>query len=151
MAQTQKKPRGPNGGKRPGAGRPRGARTSKTAAERMGVALPLRTKTMQQLALPYAEAAMKVMVQALVSPKSSQAVKLDAADHILNRAYGRPVQAHILAGMGADLDLDLSRLTEDQLLEFERLLALAIGVPSTGADAGRLGESAGRVIDATPA
>jgi hypothetical protein len=74
----------PAGGKRRGAGRPRGSR-----------ALTLLAPTGERMAFyeaarQYGEEALQVIVSVLRDAKQPTSLRLAAANDLLNRAYGRP-------------------------------------------------------------
>lgn len=77
------------GGARPGGGRPKGSKNKAT--------LELK-KTIQAIAQEYTHEAIYALVE--VCRKGRDAAKVAAATAILDRAYGRPAQAHELSGPG---------------------------------------------------
>lgn len=84
------------GGKRPGAGRPRGARNKVTAEVKAAVA---------ELAKPHAHMAIETLVS-ICRDGESDAARVSAAQAILDRAYGKPVQA-VEHGGSADSPLQV--------------------------------------------
>ncbi|MFC3228778.1 hypothetical protein ACFOGJ_16155 [Marinibaculum pumilum] len=70
----------PAGGKRPGAGRPKGSRT-KVGQE------------LRDAAQKYTKDALQTLV-AIAKKGESEAARVSAACAILDRAHGKPVQAH---------------------------------------------------------
>lgn len=71
------------GGKRPGAGRPKGARSRATREQKA---------TLQELARAHTETALKVLVQ-VAKESESDSARVAAANALLDRGYGRPSQA----------------------------------------------------------
>ena len=74
----------PAGGKRPGAGRPKGSRALTLLAptgERMGF---------YEAARQYEHEALQVIVSVLRDAKQPASLRLAAANDLLDRAYGRP-------------------------------------------------------------
>ncbi len=70
------------GGKRPGAGRPKGSRSAATKQEQA---------TISELAKAYGEKAIKSLAQIAMSGES-EAARVSAANALLDRGYGKPVQ-----------------------------------------------------------
>jgi hypothetical protein len=81
------------GGKRPGAGRPKGSRDRATAAQ--GAAL-------SELARQHTEPALKALVT-IATTGQSEAARVSAATAILDRGYGRPPQARQHEGQNGGL------------------------------------------------
>jgi hypothetical protein len=89
------------GGKRPGAGRPKGARDKLTREA---------GATLSELARAYTDQALEVLVQIAVSGES-EAARVSAANALLDRGYGKasqPIEATskvtvVLDGTTADL------------------------------------------------
>jgi hypothetical protein len=72
------------GGKRPGAGRPKGSRALTLVAptgERM---------TFYEAARQYEQEALRVIVSVFMDEKQPAALRLAAANDLLDRAYGKP-------------------------------------------------------------
>ncbi|MGZ8096732.1 MAG: hypothetical protein ACXWUD_10895 [Methylosarcina sp.] len=65
------------GGKRPGSGRKAGAKNKATMA-------------LKEVAAQYSEEAIETLVQVMRAPETSPAVKIQAADKLLDRSHGRP-------------------------------------------------------------
>lgn len=72
----------PAGGRRPGAGRPRGARNAATADQVM---------TISEMARSYTEAALNALVS-IATSSESDAARVSAANAILDRGYGKATQ-----------------------------------------------------------
>lgn len=72
-----------HGGKRPGAGRPKGARD--VATREAGA-------TIAELARTHADTALDVLVQ-IAQQSESDAARVSACNAILDRGYGKPSQA----------------------------------------------------------
>src|SRR5215470_19121616 len=77
-----------HGGKRPGAGRPKGSCSRATQEQKM---------TIEGLARAHSEDAINTLV-ALMSEGKPDSVKVSAAIALLDRGYGRPPQAHEIGG-----------------------------------------------------
>ena len=75
-----------HGGKREGAGRKKGAVTQ-------------AKKDLAEMAKEHAEKALGVLVQ-IAQGGESEAARVSAANAILDRAYGKPMQAHEVGGAG---------------------------------------------------
>jgi len=58
----------------------------------------------------------------MLDAKSPPAARIGAANAILDKGYGKPWQAVDLEGRATD-EHDLSRLTDEELADLERLLA----------------------------
>ena len=71
------------GGKRPGAGRPVGSRDTATIEQR---------GTIEELARSHAPTAMATLVD-IAAKGESEAARVSAANAILDRGYGKPMQA----------------------------------------------------------
>lgn len=98
------------GGRRPGAGRPKGAKDRATA--------DLKT-SLEELARSHAPEALQVLVS-VARASESDAARVSAANAILDRGYGKPRQA--MEHTGADggpievaSDHDLAKLIAYQL------------------------------------
>lgn len=73
----------PRGGKREGAGRPKGRRDTATIEQRA---------TLEELARSHTEAALGALFQ-IATHGESEAARVSAANAILDRGYGKPKQA----------------------------------------------------------
>lgn len=88
MALKARKPpvkRGPNGGARPGAGRPRGAVSQ--------IKLDLKTKAQE-----YAGVALATLAEIAKDKKAPHAARVSASNSLLDRGYGKAIQfvdAHV--------------------------------------------------------
>jgi hypothetical protein len=71
------------GGKRPGAGRPKGRKNTATAAQ---------CATLEELARAHTQTALEALVKVATGGESESA-RVSAATAILDRGYGRPKQA----------------------------------------------------------
>jgi phage FluMu protein gp41 len=110
------------GGKRPGAGRPKGAKDRATAAAGATLAELARAETRTALAT----------LISVAKKSESDAARVSAANAILDRGYGRPPQAVQHSGPGGGpIDVRaLNSLTEEELDQLEHLaskLAIAGG------------------------
>lgn len=65
------------GGKRPGSGRKAGVKNKATRA-------------LKEIAREYSEEAIEILVSVMRDPETSAAVKVQAADKLLDRSHGRP-------------------------------------------------------------
>lgn len=100
----------PVGGKRTGAGRPKGS--------------PNRaTSDLKQAAQAYTDEALKTLAKIMKDEKQPAPARVSAANAILDRGHGKAMQpvAH---------ELDLSNLTDDQLA----ILAVALGAPAVAGE-----------------
>jgi hypothetical protein len=79
---------GTQGGARPGAGRPKGSRDAATKAA---------NQTIADLAKTYAPDALMALVQ-IMRGGDSEAARVSAANAIMDRAYGKPMQAVEMSG-----------------------------------------------------
>ncbi|MFP1634098.1 hypothetical protein ACLB6G_20400 [Zhengella sp. ZM62] len=73
----------PSGGKRPGAGRPKGSRSAATKEQ---------IANLSELAKMHSEAALDALVK-IATKGESEAARVSAAVAILDRGYGKPSQA----------------------------------------------------------
>lgn len=110
------------GGKRPGAGRPAGAQSRATRAMKASFSEVART---------HAPEALRTLVQ-IAKKGESDSARVSAANAILDRAYGKPSQAHEHAGPngGAIPTIDVTKLkgmTDTELEALERAL-VQIGI-----------------------
>lgn len=116
------------GGKRPGAGRPKGAVSRATKAQRA---------TLTELAREHTSTALNVLVEVAKRGESDSA-RVAAANALLDRAYGKPKQAHEHSGSIGTYDL--TKLSDDELDRLESILGpLAL----TGGDQSGEGEATG--------
>lgn len=96
----------PVGGKRPGAGRPKG--------------VPNRsTSELKAAAQRYTDDALKTLAEIMTDDDQPGPARVSAANAILDRGYGKPMQP-------VTHDLDLNNLTDEQLA----ILAVALGAPA---------------------
>jgi len=79
----------PRGGARPNSGRPKGSKDKSTAAQKA---------TLSELARKHTEDALAALVSVMNSPKSGDSARVAAANSILDRGYGKPIQAVEHAG-----------------------------------------------------
>lgn len=100
------------GGKREGAGRPRGQRSAATKDQIAGIS---------ELARMHSETALSALVQ-IASQGASEAARVSAANSILDRAFGRPLQAVEMSGPdgGPVQTIDVSKLSTGTLREIMR-------------------------------
>lgn len=108
------------GGKRPGAGRPKGSRNQLTTE---------RKATLREMAMDHVPAALLALVE--VAEKGSDAARVSAANSILDRAFGKAPQAVELSGPGGGpvQTIDPSRMSSAALREL--LGAMADETPDT--------------------
>lgn len=78
------------GGKREGAGRPKGSRSAATKQQQARIS---------DLARQYAEDALDALVE-IATEGESEAARVSAANSILDRGYGKPVQSLETLGDG---------------------------------------------------
>lgn len=79
------------GGKRPGAGRPKGKPNKVTAEARATIASRARE---------FSDEALEALAGILRSPDAPAAAKVSAATSLLDRGYGKPPQSHEHSGEG---------------------------------------------------
>lgn len=113
------------GGKRPGAGRKKGSLARATREQKA---------TLGELARKYTDQAMKTLAE-VAGKGESESARVAASIAILDRGYGKPLQA--VAHSGAVGSYDLSRVSDADL---ERLEAILGPIADAGAD--QAGESA---------
>jgi hypothetical protein len=89
------------GGKRPGSGRKPGAKNKSTLA-------------LKEFAGQYSEEAIMTLVNAMRDPEAPQAVKIQAADKLLDRSHGRPA-VHLEA-----VEIKLRQIPWEELREISR-------------------------------
>lgn len=105
-----------HGGKRPGAGRKPGSKDRATAEQ---------GSTLAELARAHTSTALDVLVQ-VAKASESDAARVSAANAILDRGYGKPVQHSEVTGKdGKDLipeqsDIDLARVVTFMLTKASR-------------------------------
>lgn len=98
------------GGKRPGAGRPKGARSRATTHQK---------QSLSDLAKQHTETALNALVN-IATSSESDAARVSAATALLDRAYGKPRQS--VNHSGAVGSYDLSKLSDDELDRLEQIL-----------------------------
>lgn len=113
------------GGKREGAGRPKGVK------DRVTVELKA---TLTDTAKAYTVQAMQALADIMLDEKAPAAARATCANSILDRGWGKPAQP--LTGKDGLPLFDMSRLNDDELSEFERLArkAAVAGTDTGGAD-----------------
>lgn len=105
------------GGKRIGAGRPKGMRNAATIQQVM---------TIGEMARLHTDAAMNALVQIAVSGESD-AARVSAATAILDRGYGKATQQVEHSGPGGNpIAFDLTHMTREQLLALDAVKVLGI-------------------------
>lgn len=110
------------GGRREGAGRPRGARSRATKEHKA---------TLSDLARKHTSVALKALV-GIAEKGESESARVAAANALLDRAYGKPSQSHELSGPrgGPIPTMDVAKLkgmTNEELDLLERAL-VQIGI-----------------------
>jgi hypothetical protein len=95
----QSKPK--RGGKRQGSGRKPGAKNKSTLA-------------LKEYAGQYSKEAVQVLVEAMRDPEAPQAVKIQAADKLLDRSHGKPA-VHL-----EPVELNISPIPWEELREISR-------------------------------
>lgn len=85
----------PRGGKREGAGRPRGSRSAATNEQ---------IATLSDMAKEHSSTALQTLV-AIAQRGVSEAARVTAANAILDRAYGRPQQAVDVTSAGEKVEM----------------------------------------------
>jgi hypothetical protein len=98
MQQSAKSKRG---GRRQGSGRKPGALNKSTVA-------------LKDVAAPYSAEAVKTLVDVMRDPETPPAVKVQAADKLLDRSHGRPA-IHVEA-----VEVNIGRIPWDELREITR-------------------------------
>lgn len=76
------------GGARSGAGRPKGSKNKLSRTQKA---------TISELASKHTEAALETLVEIMESDLAPAAARVSAANSVLDRAYGKPVQANVEA------------------------------------------------------
>lgn len=89
-----------HGGRRPGAGRPKGARTKATA-------------DIREAAQQYTEQALATLVEVMNSSEHPAAARVSAANALLDRGYGKPKQS---------LDVDVEAEVTTSVRKIERVI-----------------------------
>lgn len=119
--QANIKPKSKRGGFRAGAGRPKGSRNKATLLEK---------RTIVDLAKDHAPAALAALVRVMTAPNAPLPAVVAAANSLLDRGYGRPVQSleHTGKDGGPIATLDASMLSpverEQRLLAIQQALTL---------------------------
>lgn len=118
------------GGKRPGAGRPKGSRNKATQAHRA---------TVRELAEAYAEEAISALVD--VARNGSDGARVSAAVALLDRAFGKPAQSVEMSGKdgGPIQTEDVTRDAESFARRISSLAAAHAGAGDGEADEGSPG------------
>ena len=88
---------------------------------------PRGYRDVSELARSRGPAAIATLVQIMANDELAPAIRIAAANSLLDRGFGRPAQSVDVSGTVAVHDL--SRLTDEQLDELERLVAI-IALPS---------------------
>lgn len=100
------------GGKREGAGRPKGAKDRSTREQ---------GATLGELARSHTDTAMKALV-AIVTSGQSEAAVIAAANAILDRGYGKAPQSLEVSGPGGNpVRVDLSNLTIEEKMALAKV------------------------------
>lgn len=114
---------GKRGGRRDGAGRPQGARSRATKAHKA---------TLSDLARLHTSVALTALVD-IAKKGESESARVAAANALLDRAYGKPTQAH--EHKGSIGTYDLTKLSDDELDRLETILGpLALAGGDTGGE-----------------
>jgi len=101
----------PRGGKRPGAGRPKGAKARATIEQK---------GTLEELARAHTATALMTLVTISTSGES-EAARVSAANALLDRGYGKPRQAVEHSGAdGGPIEHRVSSMSDEDL---ERIAA----------------------------
>ncbi|OCJ12480.1 hypothetical protein A6U86_05515 [Rhizobium sp. AC27/96] len=119
---------GKRGGRRQGAGRPQGARSRATKTHKA---------TLSDLAREHTSVALTALVD-IAKGGESESARVSAANALLDRAYGKPTQAH--EHKGAIGTYDLTKLSDD---EFNRLEDILGSLALDGRDQSGEGEEDG--------
>jgi hypothetical protein len=117
------------GGKRPGAGRRKGSVARATREHKA---------TLGDLARKHTDVAMKALAD-IAAKGESESARVAASNSILDRAYGKPVQA--VQHSGAVGTYDLTKVSDDDL---DRLEAILGPIALAGGDQGGEGQEGGR-------
>lgn len=116
------------GGKRPGAGRRKGSVARATREQKA---------TLGELARKHSAVAMKALAD-IAAKGESESARVAASNSILDRAYGKPVQA--VQHSGAVGTYDLTKVSDEDL---ERLEAILGPIADSGGDQGGEDETGG--------
>jgi hypothetical protein len=101
IAMQQRQIQTKRGGKRPGSGRKSGSQNKATLV-------------LKEVAGRYSEEAVKTLVDVMRDPETPPAVKVQAADRLLDRSHGRPA-IHVEA-----VEVNISQIPWDELREITR-------------------------------
>jgi len=105
------------GGKRPGAGRPKGSRSAATKKQQA---------TISDLAKQHANSAIEALVMIATSGES-EAARVSAANAILDRGYGKPQQSHEHTSPDGSMSprpaIDASKLSDAALAELDAAMS----------------------------
>lgn len=119
------------GGRRAGAGRPKGAVSRATKQAKA---------TLSDLARQHTSTALGVLVD-VAKKGESESARVAAANAILDRAYGKPRQSHEHSGSnGRPIQVDLTHMTADDLQRLESLFGTLASVADDDAEADTRGE-----------
>jgi hypothetical protein len=122
----------PRGGARPGAGRPKGSRSAATKQEQARIS---------DLAREHADTALTALVN-IARDGESEAARVSAANAILDRAYGKPVQAMEHTGKDGG-PIQSEDVTHDADAFARRMADLAARHHDGGAGAANAGSEGG--------
>jgi hypothetical protein len=112
------------GGKRPGAGRPKGSRSRATIEHKA---------TLEELARAHTATALSVLVEIASKPTATDSARVAAASAILDRGYGKPRQATEISGPNGGpipvggVDMPERPETYDEWMERRRRELTAMG------------------------
>lgn len=87
------------------------------------------TREIKEIAQLYSREAIESAVQIMRGPRTPAAVKLQAIEKILERAHGKPSQAHHHSGAVAVGSYDLSKVPDDELERAYEILSRAASAP----------------------
>jgi hypothetical protein len=99
----------PRGGRREGAGRPRGSKDKKARSAPVIIASTQEKRELRQVAREHTGAALETLVK-VCTTSASDAARVSAANALLDRGYGKPVQQIESGSPG-----DFSHLTDEEL------------------------------------
>ena len=106
------------GGKRPGAGRPKGVKST------VKVRGPVdKHVALSELAREHTADALKTLVDICKDKETPAAARVSAASALLDRGYGKPRQEVEHSGEVNSYDPRLNGCSTDQLREIDRILA----------------------------
>lgn len=107
------------GGKREGAGRPRGAQTARPKSARV---------SLSELAREHTSTALGVLIE-VAKKGQTESARVAAANAILDRGYGRPAQSHEHTGAGGGpiQSVDLTNLSEADIDRLESIFGPLAG------------------------